>query len=98
MSDPTGDYDSDGVRNSKDNCYYVYNPFQVDSDGDGWGDKCDGSKYGTCGDGRCNNNVERQEDMYSCTEDCAPEGIIYDFVNYNTCEEWLLDQQNYRIY
>jgi len=94
IPDPSGDYDSDGVKNSQDNCYYVYNPFQTDIDGDGHGDQCDGSKYGTCGDGRCNNNVERQEDMYSCTEDCAPEGINIYFSTPKKCDAWLLDERN----
>jgi len=35
------DVDNDGVLNSADNCPTVYNPDQVDSDGDGFGDVCD---------------------------------------------------------
>lgn len=33
--------DNDGVPNSRDNCPYVANPDQVDTDGDGIGDVCD---------------------------------------------------------
>jgi hypothetical protein len=35
------DPDADNIFGSNDNCPYVYNPDQVDSDGDGVGDVCD---------------------------------------------------------
>ncbi len=35
------DVDNDGVLNTADNCPTVYNPDQLDSDGDGFGDVCD---------------------------------------------------------
>ena len=37
----TGDSDSDGVRNHRDNCPDLPNPDQNDRDFDGWGDVCD---------------------------------------------------------
>jgi hypothetical protein len=36
------DTDSDGVSDSADNCTLVANPAQCDSDGDGYGNHCDG--------------------------------------------------------
>jgi len=36
------DYDSDGVLDEGDNCPQAYNPDQLDGDGDGMGDVCDG--------------------------------------------------------
>lgn len=35
------DADLDGVPDSQDNCIYVYNPSQLDADGDGYGNICD---------------------------------------------------------
>ncbi len=37
----THDWDCDGVTNIKDNCIFVYNPDQKDSNGDEKGDVCD---------------------------------------------------------
>ena len=64
---PNEDYDNDGILNSEDNCPYVYNPSQKDSDGDEKGDVCDPSPFGYCGDGICNNG----EICSTCPEDCG---------------------------
>lgn len=45
VPDPFGDYDKDSVLNRDDNCYFVWNPLQIDSDGDGIGDVCDPSPF-----------------------------------------------------
>ena len=63
----TEDYDSDGILDDDDNCKYVWNPFQEDSDGDGKGNFCDPSPFGKCGDGKCLGN----EDCSSCEIDCG---------------------------
>ncbi|MES9994418.1 MAG: RHS repeat-associated core domain-containing protein [Candidatus Thiodiazotropha sp.] len=36
-----GDRDNDGVADTEDNCSVLENPSQVDSDGDGYGNRCD---------------------------------------------------------
>lgn len=41
IDDPV-DLDGDSVDDAEDNCLGVYNPLQVDSDWDGYGDACDG--------------------------------------------------------
>ena len=40
------DTDYDGVRNARDNCEMVPNPWQVDTDRDGTGDLCDPDRDG----------------------------------------------------
>lgn len=39
--DSDGDYDDDGVADANDNCVFIANADQVDSDGDGLGNGCD---------------------------------------------------------
>jgi hypothetical protein len=46
-----GDFDGDGVPDGIDNCPTVYNPDQIDSDGDGIGDCCDPDSPDQDGDG-----------------------------------------------
>ena len=41
LNDPYGDIDNDGLSNEIDNCVEIFNPYQEDLDGDGFGDVCD---------------------------------------------------------
>ena len=50
----TDDYDCDKITDKNDNCKYVWNPSQTDSDFDGKGDVCDEPK---CGNGYLENQV-----------------------------------------
>jgi len=64
------DYDADGIKDSEDNCKFVWNPSQSDTDNDGLGNQCDPSEYGRCGDNICQTNNVRQETLATCPEDC----------------------------
>ena len=68
------DYDCDTIKDSDDNCKFVWNPNQLDSDGDGKGDMCDPSPFGYCGDGLCIGD----EDYLNCPEDCSVEPFCGD--------------------
>jgi hypothetical protein len=51
---PVADTDDDGVTDAIDNCPNVYNPQQLDADGDGAGDVCDPTPgCGGCGHPAC---------------------------------------------
>lgn len=49
-NDCDSDIDNDGIDDSVDNCIIVANPDQLDSDGDGIGNVCDGTPYGDSND------------------------------------------------
>jgi hypothetical protein len=41
---PPADVDGDGVPDDEDNCPHAFNPDQRDTDGNGWGDACQGQE------------------------------------------------------
>lgn len=81
--DYVNDYDCDGVDNETDNCKVVFNPLQIDSDGDGKGDECDPDPFGFCGDLIC--QTQFGEDCATCQLDCGScDGAPF-------CGDWLIN-------
>lgn len=48
LSDPLSDFDNDGVVDLLDNCIEQSNPAQADTDGDGYGNRCDADLNNDC--------------------------------------------------
>lgn len=46
--EPVGDADGDGVMDDVDNCQFVFNPGQRDTNGDGFGNRCDADLDDDC--------------------------------------------------
>ena len=79
------DYDEDGVRNGRDNCWKYENPEQADMDGDGVGDVCDPDRDGDWDqnvDDNCPDHVNvHQDDLDEdglgdpCDNDIDDDGI-----------------------
>jgi hypothetical protein len=83
-----GDSDVDGVPDCFDNCPLFYNPDQTDSDGDGYGDACDGAPGAAitepaagddddqatplAPDGDANRGVDPSDGASSLAEEAAP--------------------------
>jgi hypothetical protein len=68
------DADNDGFLNAADNCPNVYNPLQLDADGDSIGDVCDPSpSCGTgCGQPVCEGQVDTDGDGWADAVDNCP--------------------------
>ena len=60
------DEDQDGIDDTIDNCLYMHNPTQADTDHDGFGNECDGSPYG-------NGTVDTDQDGITNESDNCPE-------------------------
>jgi hypothetical protein len=69
--DPTGDGDGDGFPNATDDCPFVANADQADTDGDGVGDVCDTQEDA------CNNGLDDDQDG---DVDCADANCAADVV------------------
>jgi len=84
FSDVLGYYtdEGDGVGDVCDNCEYVYNPDQNDSDGDGFGDACDHN----CGDTLYEDTV-----LNGNLENCSQTGLFFGTDNIT------LDCKGYKI-
>ena len=74
-----GDIDLDGMMDDVDNCPYAFNPTQIDTDGDGFGDTCDPD---VDGDGDLNaadncvymaNPAQSDIDRDGIGDDCDPD-------------------------
>ena len=64
------DVDDDGVGNLDDNCPWVYNPEQLNTDGDLYGDVCDVCPYSAVND---SDGDEVCGDVDNCLDDYNPE-------------------------
>src|SRR5262249_29324442 len=69
---PVLDGDGDGVPDARDNCPFVYNPDQLDSNHDGVGDACTG--LASCGDGirQQTESCDKNDDT-ECPGRCQPD-------------------------
>ena len=80
--------DGDSIPGAEDNCPNTYNPDQVDSDGDGWGDACDlcpsdpnKTNPGYCGCGAPETDTDNDQ-IPDCTDNC-PSVYNPDQADYN---------------
>ena len=66
--------DNDGIQNRLDNCTTVYNPLQLDADGDSIGDACDTTPgCGTgCGQTKCEGQPDTDHDFIVNVLDNCP--------------------------
>ena len=75
---PAGDYDSDGIDDCTDNCFYKPNPGQDDTDGDRRGDACDNCPA-------LPNPNQRDADYNGLGDACQPCPLGLDYDNDGVC-------------
>ena len=75
---PDADRDNDGILDEFDNCVFAYNPSQIDSDGDAYGNSCDAdyNQDGTVDEADVNVFVTEYLDTDNSQGDFNNDGVV----------------------